>query len=142
MGFPTRSDTNRAVQPQKIARGLKFRIKIEEELTICVAKTKALISFVVIAKLICVFVFHICKKPVFSRRGLHKHVNVTGSCFVVGGLSLSQAPYCHCEMPDFIKDTDHLEALQEELKDLEFVQKNNDLYKFLQVLLRCNQFQR
>ena len=25
-GFPTGSDTNRAVQPQKIARGLKFRI--------------------------------------------------------------------------------------------------------------------
>ena len=26
LGFLTRSDTNRAVQPQKIARGLKFRI--------------------------------------------------------------------------------------------------------------------
>ena len=26
-GFPTRSDTNRAVQPQKMARGLKFRIQ-------------------------------------------------------------------------------------------------------------------
>ena len=25
-GFPTRSDTNRAVQPRKMARGLKFRI--------------------------------------------------------------------------------------------------------------------
>ena len=25
-GFPTRSDTNRAVQPQKMARGLKFWI--------------------------------------------------------------------------------------------------------------------
>ena len=25
-GFPTRFDTNRAVQPQKMARGLKFRI--------------------------------------------------------------------------------------------------------------------
>ena len=24
LGFPTRSDTNQAVQPQKIARGLKF----------------------------------------------------------------------------------------------------------------------
>ena len=28
--FPTISDTNRAVQPQKMARGLKFRIEIEE----------------------------------------------------------------------------------------------------------------
>ena len=34
-----------------------------------VAKTKALISFAVTAKLICVFCFRICKKPVFSRRG-------------------------------------------------------------------------
>ena len=25
-GFPTRSDTNRAVQPQKMARGLEFLI--------------------------------------------------------------------------------------------------------------------
>ena len=25
-GFPTRSDTNQAVQPQKMARSLKFRI--------------------------------------------------------------------------------------------------------------------
>ena len=31
-GFPTRSDTNRAVQSQKMARGLKFRIKEVEGL--------------------------------------------------------------------------------------------------------------
>ena len=31
-GFPTRSDTNRAVQPQKMARSLKFRIKVVEGL--------------------------------------------------------------------------------------------------------------
>ena len=31
-GSPTRSDTNRAVQPQKMARGLKFLIKEEEGL--------------------------------------------------------------------------------------------------------------
>ena len=31
-GFPTRSDTNRVAQPQKIARGLKFRIKKVEGL--------------------------------------------------------------------------------------------------------------
>ena len=33
------------------------------------AKTKALISFAVTAKLICVFVFAYAKKTVFSRRG-------------------------------------------------------------------------
>ena len=32
MWFPTRSDTNRAVQAQKQARSLKFRISEEEEL--------------------------------------------------------------------------------------------------------------
>ena len=32
MLFPTRSDTNRAVQEQKRARSLKFRIYVEEEL--------------------------------------------------------------------------------------------------------------
>ena len=31
-GFPTRSDTNWAVQPQKMTRGLKFWIKEEEGL--------------------------------------------------------------------------------------------------------------
>ena len=31
-GFPSRSDTNRAVQPQKMDMGLKFRIQKVEEL--------------------------------------------------------------------------------------------------------------
>ena len=53
MWFPNRSDTNRPVQLQKQARSLKFRINC----TIRVAKTKALISFAVTAKLICIFVF-------------------------------------------------------------------------------------
>ena len=58
MWFPNRSDTNRAVQSQKIARGLKFWFYIEERnCSIGVAKTKALISFAVSAKLICAFVF-------------------------------------------------------------------------------------
>ena len=56
-GFPTRSDIIQAVQPQKIARGLKLQIYC----TIRVAKTKALISFAVTAKLICVFVFAYAK---------------------------------------------------------------------------------
>ena len=32
MWFPNKSDTNQAVQAQKRARSLKFRIKVEEEL--------------------------------------------------------------------------------------------------------------
>ena len=61
--FPSKSDTNRAVQRRRKARGLKLGIyEIEGmECTICVAKTKALISFAVTAKLICVFVFAYAK---------------------------------------------------------------------------------
>ena len=54
---PTRSDTNWAVQSPKMARGLKFVFKLKRDCTIGVAKTKALISFGVTAKLLCAFVF-------------------------------------------------------------------------------------
>ena len=47
-----------AVQPQKMARGFRnFRFRKYKYCSIQVAKTKALISFVVTTKLICVFVF-------------------------------------------------------------------------------------
>ena len=58
-GFPTWSDTNQAVQPQKIARGLKF----QRNCTIRVVKTMALISYAVAS-----LFSHTCKKPVFSQR--------------------------------------------------------------------------
>ena len=51
------------------------------------------------------------------------------------GLNLSQTPFCHCELPDFLEDNKLLDELQTELVDLDFTQKNNDLYKFLQVVL-------
>ena len=36
LGCPTKSDTNRAVQPLKMARGLKFRIyEVEELYNLC-----------------------------------------------------------------------------------------------------------
>ena len=50
---PTRSDTNRPVQAQEMAR----RLKKKRDSTVHVAKTKALISFAVTAKLVCAFVF-------------------------------------------------------------------------------------
>ena len=54
MWFPNMSDTNRAVQVQKMA--------IEAgNCTIPVAKTKALINIAVTAKLICAFVFAYAK---------------------------------------------------------------------------------
>ena len=58
--FLTWSGTNQAVQLQKMARSSKFYV----------AKTKALISFVVTAKLICVFVFTYAKRW-FSHETAH-----------------------------------------------------------------------
>ena len=59
MWFPNRSDAYGSVQAQKMARGWKFWIGFRKlrNCTIHVGKTKALISFAVTAKLICVFVF-------------------------------------------------------------------------------------
>ena len=67
LGFPTRSDTNRDVQPHNMARGLKFQILD----TICVAKTKALISCGVNAQLICLIVFANANS-FFSHNTAHK----------------------------------------------------------------------
>ena len=59
--FQTWFDTNRAAQPQKMARDLKFGFRKKRDCTIRVGKTKALISFAVTAKLICAFVFAYAK---------------------------------------------------------------------------------
>ena len=58
--FPTWSDTNQAVQLQKMARGLKKR-----DCSIFVAKTKALMLRDY-READLRFCFRICKKPVFS----------------------------------------------------------------------------
>ena len=56
----------KAVQPQKMARGLKFWIEEVEGLCYLCSKTKALISCAVTVQLICTFVFAFAKKQVFS----------------------------------------------------------------------------
>ena len=82
MWFFNRSDTNQAVQPQKIARGWKFLIKkIEELYYLRSEKTKALISFAVTAKLICVFVFA-CAKCWFPHDAAQLPF-MAGLCFVI-----------------------------------------------------------
>ena len=43
--FPTWFDTNQAVQPQKMARGLKFRIKKVERLYYLFSENKAVFVF-------------------------------------------------------------------------------------------------
>ena len=75
MWILTRSDKNQALQPLEMARGLKFCTKEVEILYYPVAKTKALISFAVTAKLICVFVLAYAKRW-FSHDVAH--INVLG----------------------------------------------------------------
>ena len=59
MWFPNRSNTNRAVQVQKMAGNFGF--SKSRNCTIHVVKTKVLISFAVTAKLFCPFVFAYAK---------------------------------------------------------------------------------
>ncbi|XP_021341340.1 prolyl 3-hydroxylase OGFOD1-like isoform X2 [Mizuhopecten yessoensis] len=49
-----------------------------------------------------------------------------------GPLQLCHEPFTHCVLPNYIEDEEFLEKLQEELLDLTFAEKNNDLYKFHQ----------
>ena len=65
-GVSTRSDTSQAVDPENMARGLKFRILIEEGLYYPCSENKGadqLRSYCAADLLLC---FRICKKPVFS----------------------------------------------------------------------------
>ena len=62
LGFPIRSNTNQAVQPQKIARGLKFQIVEVKGLYYLCSKNKASIQLCdVTAQLICIFIFGYAK---------------------------------------------------------------------------------
>ena len=59
-GFPTRPDTSRAVELQKMARGEKVRVK-KMDRTFYVAKANAKVT----AQLICSVVFAYAKKTCF-----------------------------------------------------------------------------
>ena len=65
-GYPTKSDTNRAVQSHKMARGLKFRIKVEEGLHYPCSENKGADQLRGYREADLRLCFRICKKPVFS----------------------------------------------------------------------------
>ena len=67
--FPTRSDTNRAVQLQKMARGLKFGIKKVEELYYLCSENKGADQLCGYREADLRLCFRIRKTLVFSRRG-------------------------------------------------------------------------
>ena len=68
-GVPTRSDTNRAVQSQKMPRGLKFRIYEVEGLYYLCSENKGADQLRGYREADLRLCFRICKNPVFSRRG-------------------------------------------------------------------------
>ena len=57
LGFPIRSDTNRAVQPHQMAKDMKFRIKEVERKYYLYSESKGTDQHLY---------FHICIKQVFS----------------------------------------------------------------------------
>ena len=65
-GFPTRSDTNQAVQPQKMARVLRFRIKIQEGLYYPCSENNGADQLRGYREADLRLCFRICKNPVFS----------------------------------------------------------------------------
>ena len=67
--FPTRSDTNQAVQLQKMARGLKFWIWKVEGLYYLCGENKGADQLRGYREADLRLCFCICKKPVFSRFG-------------------------------------------------------------------------
>ena len=71
-GFAARSHTNRAVQPQNIARGLKFRILEVEGLYYTCSENKDANQLRSIREADLRLCFRIDKKPVFSQRGSYK----------------------------------------------------------------------
>ena len=73
--FTARSDTNRSVQPQKMARGLKFRIYVVEGLYYLYSKNKGADQLRIYCAADLRLCFHICKKQVFSQRGSNKYMD-------------------------------------------------------------------
>ena len=65
-GFLTRSDTNRSVQLQKMARGLKFRMKVVEGLYYPYSENKGADQLRGYREADLRLCFRICKNPVFS----------------------------------------------------------------------------
>ena len=64
--FPTLSDTNRAVQLQKMARNWEFLIRVVEELYYLCSENKGADQLCGYPTAVLGLCFRICRKPVFS----------------------------------------------------------------------------
>jgi hypothetical protein len=50
-----------------------------------------------------------------------------------GDMTVYKKPFLHCVLSHLVQNKEFIENLQDEILDLSFVEKNNDLYKFHQV---------
>ena len=74
------SDANRSVQPQKMARGLKFRIYVVQGSYYTYSENKGADQLHCYCATNMLFCFRNCKKPVFSQQGSHdKSISQMGS---------------------------------------------------------------
>ena len=76
-GFLTRSDTKRAVQSQKMARELKFCIKVVEGLYYLYSENKGADQLHGYREADLRLCFRKCKNPVFSRRGSYYVMHIS-----------------------------------------------------------------
>jgi hypothetical protein len=58
------------------------------------------------------------------------------TCYIPG-VSFNSTPFRHCILSNFLQDEEAVDSLQDELLELNFAEKNNDLYKFHQVFEIC-----
>ena len=72
-GVSDQVDTNRAVEPQKMVRDLKFRILVVEGLHYPCSENKGADQLRGYREADLRLYFRICKKPVFSRRGSNSY---------------------------------------------------------------------
>ena len=81
-GFQTMSDTNRAVQAQRMARSLKFRISEEEKLYYPSSENKGADQLRIYCEADLCLCFCIGKNPVSSCRGSFHPLQNTLTCLV------------------------------------------------------------
>lgn len=66
------------------------------------------------------------------KKTIQRHFFNRSDVQLEGVISLTNEPFTCCVLPNFINDEVYLESLKDELLDLEFHQKRNDLYDFHQ----------
>ncbi|XP_023723510.1 prolyl 3-hydroxylase OGFOD1 isoform X2 [Cryptotermes secundus] len=80
-----------------------------------------------------------CERKASFRNHLKENVNAINNCWTSDrslhsdfDVHMDISPFKHCIVENFMRDTEYLKELKEELLDLKFSLKRNDLYQFHQ----------